>query len=249
MKQLERSILQTCVCPWQKFLVAEVLGQVLFFCLKLCSKIFVCSSLIRKLFRHVHVHGTSSWWQKLLRKLGRHVQVRGISSVSPWAREPVGSREPVGPWARGRPWARGPVDGPGWARWRARATLVDASRQKPKSLLFAIQFASWPLLLSSCAFCAQMQSVQFALPCRGKAKLGDDHPDTLISVSNLAGVLYAQGHLAEAEPLYREALEKSPGAQLQRSQRDFGQWILSHTLLNFCWVISFLMTGDFRSNT
>ena len=88
------------------------------------------------------------------------------------------------------------------------------------------------LLLSNCA-----------LPCPGKAKLGDDHPDTLESLNNVASVLEAQGHLAEAEPLYREALEKSPGAQLQRFQRDFGQWILSHTLLDFCWFISFLMTA------
>ena len=88
-----------------------------------------------------------------------------------------------------------------------------------------------------------MQSVQSALPCPGKAKLGDDHPQTLTRINNLAMLLYAQGHLAEAEPLYREALEKSPGAQLQRFQRDFGQWILSHTLLDFCWLISFLMTG------
>ena len=83
-----------------------------------------------------------------------------------------------------------------------------------------------------------MQSVQSALPCPGKAKLGDDHPQTLTGINNLAVVLKAQGHLAEAEPLYREALEKSPGAQLQRFQRDFGQWILSHALLNFCWLIA-----------
>jgi len=50
------------------------------------------------------------------------------------------------------------------------------------------------------------------LPCPGKAKLGEDHPDTLRSLSNLAELLEAQGHLAEAEPLYREALEKSPEA-------------------------------------
>ena len=81
------------------------------------------------------------------------------------------------------------------------------------------------------------------LPCPGKAQLGEDHPDTLNSINNLAAVLDAQGHLAEAEPLYREALEKSPGAQLQRFQRDFGQWIWSHTLLDFRWVIRFLMTG------
>ena len=50
------------------------------------------------------------------------------------------------------------------------------------------------------------------LPCPGKAKLGEDHPDTLSSLNNLAALLKAQGQLAEAEPLYREALEKSPGA-------------------------------------
>ena len=60
------------------------------------------------------------------------------------------------------------------------------------------------------------------LPCRGQAKLGEDHPDTLGSLNNLADVFYFQGHLAEAEPLYREALEKSPGAQLQRFQRTLG---------------------------
>ena len=63
------------------------------------------------------------------------------------------------------------------------------------------------------------------LPCRGQAKLGEDHPQTLTYLNNLALLLKAQGHLAKAEPLYREALEKSPGAQLERFQRDFGQWI------------------------
>ena len=53
------------------------------------------------------------------------------------------------------------------------------------------------------------------LLCPGKAKLGEDHPDTLNSLNNLALLLFNRGHLAEAEPLYREALEKSPGAQLQ----------------------------------
>ena len=80
------------------------------------------------------------------------------------------------------------------------------------------------------------------LPCPGKAKQGEDHPQTLNALNNLAMVLKAQGHLAEAEPLLREALEKSPGAQLQRFQRDFGQWIWSHTLLAFR-LIRFLMTG------
>ena len=50
------------------------------------------------------------------------------------------------------------------------------------------------------------------LPCPGQTKLGEDHPDTLSSLNNLAALLKAQGNLAEAEPLFREALEKSPGA-------------------------------------
>ena len=36
--------------------------------------------------------------------------------------------------------------------------------------------------------------------------LGDKHPDTLISISRMAGLLMAQGKYAEAEPLCREVL-------------------------------------------
>ena len=36
--------------------------------------------------------------------------------------------------------------------------------------------------------------------------LGDKHPYTLLAISRLAQLLKAQGKLAEAEPLYREAL-------------------------------------------
>ena len=79
------------------------------------------------------------------------------------------------------------------------------------------------------------------LPCPGKAKLGEDHPNTLTSLNNLAAILEARGHLAEAEPLYREALEKSPEAQLQRFQKGFGQKIRSHILLDFRY--RFLMIG------
>ena len=81
------------------------------------------------------------------------------------------------------------------------------------------------------------------LPCPGKAKLGEDHPDTLVSLNNMALLLKDQGRLAESEPLFREALEKSPGTQLQRFQWDFGQWIWSHTILDLHRVIRFLMTG------
>jgi hypothetical protein len=37
--------------------------------------------------------------------------------------------------------------------------------------------------------------------------LGDSHPSTLISISNMARLLQAQGKLGEAEPLAREALD------------------------------------------
>ena len=85
-------------------------------------------------------------------------------------------------------------------------------------------------------------AIRPCLPCPGKAKLGEDHPDTLVSLNNMALLLKAQGRLADAEPLFREALEKSPGAQLQRFQWDFGQWIWSHTFLDLRRVIKFLMT-------
>jgi hypothetical protein len=39
--------------------------------------------------------------------------------------------------------------------------------------------------------------------------LGAEHPDTLTSVNNLAGCLYALGDAAGALPLYRRALESS----------------------------------------
>ena len=37
--------------------------------------------------------------------------------------------------------------------------------------------------------------------------LGKEHPDTLVSVNNLALLYEAQGRYGEAEPLYRRALE------------------------------------------
>ena len=56
------------------------------------------------------------------------------------------------------------------------------------------------------------------LPCQGKEKLGEDHPQTLGSLNTLASLLHDQGYLADAEDLFREALEKSPEAQLQGSK-------------------------------
>jgi len=40
-------------------------------------------------------------------------------------------------------------------------------------------------------------------------KLGPEHPDTLTSVNNLAGLYQVQGRYGEAEPLYRRALAAS----------------------------------------
>ena len=74
-----------------------------------------------------------------------------------------------------------------------------------------------------------IRAMRLALLCPGQATLGEDHLYTLAILNNLAALLRAQGHLAEAEPLYCEALEKSPGAQPQRFQRDFGQCTWSHT--------------------
>ena len=95
--------------------------------------------------------------------------------------------------------------------------------------MFAVQYAQWPLCWLPVAFVVRRCNLRNppVLPCPGKAKLGEDHPDTVTSLNNLAGVLEAQGHLKEAEALYREAVEKSPGAQLQRFQGCFGQWICS----------------------
>ena len=91
--------------------------------------------------------------------------------------------------------------------------------------------------------CTDARGAEFFVPCQGKTKLGEDHSNTLTTLNNLAVVIEEQKRLEEAELLYREALEKSPGAQLQGFQWDFAQWIWSHTLLDLLWVIQFLMTG------
>ena len=127
--------------------------------------------------------------------------------------------------------------------------VCDSIRLKAKSEANALE--NWPkcidfFAIQFDAFCWKQralmakESAMVQNPCnlgRAQVRQGMDHPQTLSSLNNLALVLEAQGHLAEAESLYREALEK------QGFQRDFGQWIWSHTLLDFRWVIRFLMTG------
>ncbi len=48
--------------------------------------------------------------------------------------------------------------------------------------------------------------------------LGDQHPDTLTSMNNLASLLQAKGELAEAESLHRETLKISRENQLSISK-------------------------------
>ena len=43
-------------------------------------------------------------------------------------------------------------------------------------------------------------------------QLGALHPDTLDAVSSLAGLLMAQGELADAEPLFRRARREAKGS-------------------------------------
>ena len=74
-----------------------------------------------------------------------------------------------------------------------------------------------------CLLCADaICAIRLCCSCPGKAKLGEDHPETLQSLNNLAALLEAQGQLAEAESRFREALKKSPGAQPQGFQK--GLW-------------------------
>ena len=44
---------------------------------------------------------------------------------------------------------------------------------------------------------------------QSRARLGDEHPDTLGLIGRFARLLMQTGKLREAEPLYREALEGS----------------------------------------
>jgi tetratricopeptide (TPR) repeat protein len=41
-----------------------------------------------------------------------------------------------------------------------------------------------------------------------KAKLGEDHPSTMMTIYNLAGLYKSQGRYDEAEPLYKDCLDK-----------------------------------------
>jgi serine/threonine protein kinase len=49
--------------------------------------------------------------------------------------------------------------------------------------------------------------------------LGDDHPDTIQSISNMGFVLQARGKLSEVEPYFREALERYRGVMGEEHPR------------------------------
>ena len=49
--------------------------------------------------------------------------------------------------------------------------------------------------------------INFAVVAGVSSYLGSNHPDVAQSLNNLALLYYSQGKYAEAEPLYRRALE------------------------------------------
>ncbi|GFR42040.1 hypothetical protein Agub_g2856 [Astrephomene gubernaculifera] len=63
-----------------------------------------------------------------------------------------------------------------------------------------------PCLANFYSMLAGEAAHQQALELRTKV-LGEEHPDTISSISNLASCINAQGKYSEAEPMYRQALE------------------------------------------
>jgi len=63
--------------------------------------------------------------------------------------------------------------------------------------------------------------------------LGDRHPNTLGSISNLGALLYAKGDLAAAEPLIREALE---GQRETLGNRDLSTLVSINNLGALLWA-------------
>jgi serine/threonine protein kinase/tetratricopeptide (TPR) repeat protein len=105
------------------------------------------------------------------------------------------------------------------------AQAVDVARQVMDEFVLARaadaleeQFANQPLVRAQLhlalgttyrdlgLYAAAEPHLRAAMEIR-RRELGDDHPDTLTSISYLGYVLWVQGSLAEAESCYREALE------------------------------------------
>ncbi len=97
--------------------------------------------------------------------------------------------------------------------------LIDRTILKPAIEAIETQFADQPVVDAQLR---QVLATQYALlglfdaaaPLQESALatrrrvLGEEHPDTLTSISEMGILLQGQGKLAEAEPYYREALEK-----------------------------------------
>jgi tetratricopeptide (TPR) repeat protein/tRNA A-37 threonylcarbamoyl transferase component Bud32 len=102
----------------------------------------------------------------------------------------------------------------------AAAALIDETILKPAVTAIDEQFKDQPLVdarlrealanryrdlgLNDAAAPLQTRALEVR-----RRLLGDEHPDTISSISNMGYLLASQGKLAEAEPYCREALEKS----------------------------------------
>ncbi len=100
----------------------------------------------------------------------------------------------------------------------AARELIDRTILKPAIDAIDKQFANQPLVDAQLRQVLADRYVDLglydaALPLQKRALatrrrlLGDEHPDTLESISNMGGLLRAQAKLVEAEPFYREALD------------------------------------------
>jgi hypothetical protein len=56
--------------------------------------------------------------------------------------------------------------------------------------------------------------------------LGNDHPDTIAAMNQLANVYWFQGKVEDAEPLYREVVERRRPVDHLPSDTDRGTWVV-----------------------
>jgi serine/threonine protein kinase/tetratricopeptide (TPR) repeat protein len=110
-----------------------------------------------------------------------------------------------------------------WSRVNATDAareLIDRTILKPAVAAIDAQFVDQPIVAATLRHVLAeryhdlgLDSAALALEQQALAErrrvLGEDHPDTLLSIGNLGVYLGAVGKRDEAEPYYREALEKS----------------------------------------
>lgn len=101
----------------------------------------------------------------------------------------------------------------------AASALIDGTILKPAALAIDQQFKDQPVVDASLSQVLAdvylwMGMYDAALPLQERAlalrrhELGEDHPETLLSINNLGEILHYQGKLEEAEPYYQEAIDK-----------------------------------------